>query len=367
MFFIAGLSMADLEIYFKELVDGKRRGLADRLLLAFLTALSFFYALIMRLRSAIYASGIFPVRRLARPVISVGNIAVGGTGKTPTVAALARYFMARGKRVVVLSRGYGGTLAGKICIVSDGKKLLATAAEAGDEPYLLAASIPGLMVMVGADRYQAGRVAEERLTPDIFILDDGFQHLRLQRDLNILLLDSRKPFSNGSTFPAGLLREPKSALERADLVIFTRYTDGNQLQVAQAIHKPFCRAVHALTGIVSLPDGPVQPFTALAGKSVMAFAGIADPAAFFEALEGEGVQLVTTLAFADHVRYEEEEIAALCRLKYASRSACLITTGKDAVKLAPYLDRVGPVYAAVLEVKFLDSGVLEGRLEKLLP
>ena len=99
----------------------------------------------------------------------------------------------------------------------------------------------------------------------------------------------------------------------------------------------------------------------------MAFAGIADPAAFFEALEGEGVQLVTTLAFADHVRYEEEEIAALCRLKYASRSACLITTGKDAVKLAPYLDRVGPVYAAVLEVKFLDSGVLEGRLEKLLP
>jgi len=366
MFFIAGLSMADLEIYFKELVDGKRRGLADRLLLAFLTALSFFYALIMRLRSAIYASGIFPVRRLARPVISVGNIAVGGTGKTPTVAALARYFMARGKRVVVLSRGYGGTLAGKICIVSDGKKLLATAAEAGDEPYLLAASIPGLMVMVGADRYRAGSVAQERLNPDIFILDDGFQHLRLHRDLNVLLLDCKKPFSNGRTFPAGMLREPEAAVKRADLVIFTRCTDGNQQQVAQAIHKPFCRAVHALSGIVPLPDGPVQPFTGLAGMSVMAFAGIADPAAFFDALEGEGVQLVTTLAFADHIHYGEEEIAALCRLKDASRSACMITTGKDAVKLAPYLDRLGPVYAAVLEVRFLDKGVLEGSLEKLL-
>jgi tetraacyldisaccharide 4'-kinase len=358
--------MADLEIYFKELVEGKRTGVADRLLLAFLTALSFFYALIMRLRSAAYASGIFPVRRLARPVISVGNITAGGTGKTPTVALLARYFMARGKRVVVLSRGYGGTLAGKIRIVSDGKTLLATAAEAGDEPYLLAASIPGLMVMVGADRYRAGRLAEERLNPDIFILDDGFQHLRLHRDLNILLLDSRKPFNNGNTFPAGLLRESKSALERADLVIFTRCTDGNQLQFAQAVQKPFCLAVHALTGIVPIPDGPVEPFTALAGKSAMAFAGIADPASFFDALEGEGVQLVTTLAFADHVRYAEEQIAALCRLKDASCSACLITTEKDAVKLAPYLDRLGPVYAAVLEVRFLDKGVLEGCLEKLL-
>lgn len=358
--------MADLETYYKELVTGTRRGIIAQLLLAFLTPFSLIYALLMRLRRATYASGLFPVRCLGKPVISVGNIVAGGTGKTPTVATLAHLLMARGKKVAVLSRGYGGSLAGDIRIVSDGKTLQATAEEAGDEPYLLAASIPGLMVVVGADRYRAGRLAEDRLNPDIFILDDGFQHLRLHRDLNILLLDSRSPFGNGRTFPAGLLREPKSALQRADIVIFTRCVEGDPLNAGVAIDKPCCRASHVLTGVVPLPGGQAQTFAHLAGKKGLAFAGIADPAAFFDALEKEGLSIIATLAFADHAGYGEDEIAAICRLKEASRASYIVTTEKDAVKLASCLDRLGPVYAAALEVRFLDEGVVMTQLEKLL-
>ena len=358
--------MADLENYYRELVAGTRRTIADRLLLAFLTVLSYCYALFMRLRQAAYGIGLFRVYHLHKPVISVGNITAGGTGKTPTVASLARYFLARGKKVAVLSRGYGGTLAGAFRIVSDGKTLTATAEEAGDEPYLLASAIPGLMVIVGADRYRAGRVAEQRLNPDIFILDDGFQHVRLHRDLNLLLLDCKKPFGNGRTFPAGLLREPLSAAKRADLVVLTRCVDGDGPKTDLGLDMPVCRAVHALTGIVALAEGKLLPFSQLAGRKGLAFAGIADPAAFFASLEQEGLTIIATLAFADHAVYGEAEVAALVRLREASRSAYLITTEKDAVKLFPYLARLGAVYTAPLEVRFVDNGVVEARLEKLL-
>ena len=190
---------------------GRRRGVGDRLLVGILAVGAVPYGELLRVRAWAYATGLLPSRRLGRPVISVGNITVGGTGKTPMTALIARYLMGQGKRVAVLSRGYGGTSRGEARIVSDGSKLLLSASEAGDEPYLLAKELPGLMVVIGHDRYEAGRLAERELNPDLFILDDGFQHLRLQRDLNILLLDGRNPFGNGLTLPAGLLREPRSA------------------------------------------------------------------------------------------------------------------------------------------------------------
>ena len=205
-----------------------------------------------------YAAGLLPSRKLPRPVISVGNLTVGGTGKTPTVAMLARHFISRGKRVVVLSRGYGGRQTAwggggfhwKLA-------LLLSPEEAGDEPYLLASTVPGLAVVVGADRYRAGLLAMEQLKPDIFILDDGYQHLRLKRDLNILLLDSRHPFGNGRMLPAGLLREPQSAAERADLIMYTRCSDGEEIN--HFPEKPSCRAFHHLTGITSSPGTERPP------------------------------------------------------------------------------------------------------------
>lgn len=353
----------DFAHYFRELWDGTRRGTGDRLLLGLLTLLSFPYAFALRLRAAAYAAGLLRSYRLPRPVVAVGNLTVGGTGKTPMVAWLARWFMARGKRVAVLSRGYGGTEEGNIRVVADGRTILLTPAEAGDEPYLLAATVPGLMVVIGTDRYRAGSVALEQLNPDVFILDDGFQHLSLERDLNLLLLDCRKPFGNGRTLPAGVLREPVAAAGRADLVVYTRCDGGPPGQVAG---KPCCAASHRLTGVMPLPGGEAQPFTSLVARRGLAFAGIADPSAFFDALEREGVRLLATLAFPDHCHYGEEEIAALCRLREASRADYLITTGKDAVKLLPHLARLGTVYAAGLEMAFAEPAALETALEKLL-
>jgi tetraacyldisaccharide 4'-kinase len=304
--------------YLRDLWDGKRQGVRDRLLLSLLTILSYPYGLALRLRAAAYAAGLCRSHRLPRPVVAVGNLTVGGTGKTPMVAWLARWFMERGKRVAVLSRGYGGSLEGEVRIVADGRTILLSPGEAGDEPYLLATSLPGLMVVIGADRYRAGLLALERLNPDIFILDDGYQHLRLKRDLNLLLLDCGKPFGNGLTLPAGILREPVPAAERADLVIYTRC---GSTEPARITGKPWLDASHRLTGALSLAGGEPQPFGSLSKLRGMAFAGIAEPAGFFDSLEREGVRLFATLAFPDHCSYAEEEIGAICRLPGRMRSS----------------------------------------------
>lgn len=346
-------------------MDGKRAGWKDRLALAGLRLASLPYALALRLRALGYATGLIPSHRLPRPVISVGNVTLGGTGKTPTVAWLASYLIGRGKRVAVLSRGYGGSAEGQLRIVSDGENLLVGPEEAGDEPCLLARKVPGLMVVTGADRYRAGLLALKELNPDLFILDDGFQHLRLKRDLNLLLLDCSRPFGNDRVLPAGYLREPKSAVGRADLVLFTRCRPEGAPRLAN-LEKPVCRSLHRLNGCVPLQGGEPLAFSDLKGERCMAFAGIADPAGFFDSLEKEGVQLVTTLAFSDHICYGDAEIAAVLRLKKASRSAFMVTTEKDAVKLAPFMDQLGTVYVAQLDLELLDAPLLQEMLDRLL-
>jgi len=351
------------EEFFRQLWDGKRNGPADRLFLNLLKPLSVPYAQALRLRAEAYEAGLFRSFHLPKPVISVGNLTVGGTGKTPMVVYLARWFMERGKRVTVLSRGYGGSRQGKVSIVADWDTIQLTPAEAGDEPYLLACSVPGLSVVIGADRYRAGLLALERLDPDILILDDGFQHQRLKRDLNLLLLDCGKPFGNGWTLPAGTLREPVTAVQRADLVIFTRCNDRNPPHVTG---KPSCSASHRLTVALPLAGGEPLPFRALQGLRGLAFAGIAQPAPFFASLEGEGLHISATLAFPDHCNYGEPEMVALCRLKETCRADYMITTGKDAVKLVSFAERLGRVYAAGLELRFADAGPLTAALGKLL-
>jgi tetraacyldisaccharide 4'-kinase len=355
--------MAAAERYFRDLLEGKRRGIADRMIFGLLIICSLPYGLIIRLRAKAYELGIFTTHTLARPVISVGNLTVGGTGKTPTVAMLARHFIVRGKRVAVLSRGYGGSLSGREEIVSDGGTMFLTAAEAGDEPYLLASSVPGLAVVVGADRYRAGLLAMERLSPDIFILDDGFQHLRLKRDLNILLLDNRLPFGNNRVLPAGLLREPRSAGERADFIIYTRSNEGGETD--HFPDKPTCRAFHHLAGI-SLNSGELRPFTDLKGLAGVAFAGIADPAPFFRDLKDEGLNMAATIPFPDHCRYGEEDIARIMGAVAASGADYLITTAKDAVKLGGCRHKLSNLYTAELEMWVADPGPLVAHLEKLL-
>jgi tetraacyldisaccharide 4'-kinase len=358
-------SRVKAEIYYRQLVSGERQGFADRLLLKFLELLSIMYTLVMRWRAVAYACGVLPIKRLPVPVISVGNITMGGTGKTPTVLMLTRELMARGLSVAVLTRGYGGSLEGETRVVSDGKTLLLTPAEAGDEPCLLASSLPGLMVIMGSDRYSAGKLALSGFTPDCFILDDGFQHQRLARDLDIVLLDSSSPFGNGRTVPAGFLREPLSALKRAGLVIFTRCEPGATLPEKLPVEVNQCCSSHMLTGYTPLRGGDLHPFTGLDGRRIIAFCGIAAPASFFEALELCGVKLVSTLAFPDHTEYGPKEMEALGRLKRQFRADCFITTAKDAVKLAPYDGIIGDCFVAQLELCLHDPGILSAALDKL--
>jgi tetraacyldisaccharide 4'-kinase len=356
--------VVDLAHYFQDLVSGKRQGAADRLLLASLKLVSHLYALILSVRALAYRLGALPSRKLPRPVISVGNITLGGTGKTPMTARLAADLIGRGLRVAVLSRGYGGTANGALRIVSDGSQILLSPEESGDEPYLLARKVPGLMVVIGADRHQAGLLALKELQPDIFILDDGFQHLRLKRDLDLLLLDAAKPFANGYTLPAGFLRERISACRRADLVVYTRSAQAGAPNLFP--DKPSLWTSHALSGMVPVSGGETIGLQALQGKRITAFSGIANPASFFDLLESCGVRLTATLSFADHTRYGDQEVAAICRLKTASRSTVLITTEKDAVKLAPHAEKLGACFAVLLEMECADLGVLDTALEKLL-
>jgi tetraacyldisaccharide 4'-kinase len=353
------------EHYYRELVNGSRSGAGDRLLLLLLRCCSFPYALFMQLRAMAYRIGLIRSYRLPKPVVSVGNLAAGGTGKTPMTAWIAAYLIRRGRKVAVLTRGYGGRLEGTVAVVADGRQRLLLPEDAGDEPCLLADLVPGLIVVMGSDRYQAGLLALEKFNPDFFILDDGFQHLRLQRDLDILLLDASRPLGNGYTFPAGFLRESFSAVRRAAIVVFTRCASGQQPLPDIPHGVPAIRANHRLTGCRSVDSGVVRKFDELDGLKGLAFAGIADPEAFFASLEAAGLHLTATLSFPDHSVYGDEEAAALAGLRRSSRADYLITTAKDAVKLASAGCGDFPFYIADLEMVFHDELPLRKELDKL--
>jgi tetraacyldisaccharide 4'-kinase len=319
--------------YWRGMASGTRVDAGSRLLRTCLVPASLVYALVQGVRTGLYRRGILGTCRLPRPVVSIGNIAAGGTGKTPVTALVARLLMARGARVAVLSRGYGGSLEGETAIVSDGRQPVLSADQCGDEPFLLAESVPGLIVVIGTDRYAAGRLAMERCNPDIFLLDDGFQHLRLHRDLNILLLDCCRPFGNGWTLPAGLLRETRQAAERADLVVLTRCPEG-ATPLSPVPDRPCCHARHELGDLLPLTGGETLRIESLRDRAVVAFSGIAEPQAFEDGLRGLGVRVIASLRFPDHCEYSAERLAEVEGLLQTSGADYAITTEKDGVKLA---------------------------------
>jgi tetraacyldisaccharide 4'-kinase len=303
--------------------------------LFFLTPFARLYSFALQLRVQLYKFGIMKTYFLPRPVVSIGNITVGGTGKTPVTAFIARKLLAQGFRVAVLSRGYGGSLEGQTCVVSDGNTIMLSASESGDEPYLLASTVPGLMVVIGTDRYAAGQLAMQQLSPDIFLLDDGFQHLRLHRDLNILLLDFSRPFGNNLTLPAGILREPASAVSRADLVIFTRVPDGATIR-ADTRGIPVSVSCHTIVDLLPLSSQTPVSFSHCKGNKVLAFAGIADSDSFFNELRKQGLNLVHCISFPDHVDYNKERYNEIAEAVRASGADILVTTEKDGVKLSGF-------------------------------
>lgn len=276
------------------------------------------YRFLVGARDTLYANGVLQTYRLNHPVISVGNITVGGTGKTPLVILLAEKFRDEGFRPVVLSRGYKRKSAG-IVVVSAGNGPLVPWHVAGDEPYLIAKRVKGASVVVGADRYSAGRVAEQQDLGNLFILDDGFQHRRLHRNVDLVTIDPTEWMAGEKLFPYGRWREPQEALERADAAIVQATPEGiSELPI------PTFHIETVFNGIYK--GGEPFRLESLKNRSVTAFAGIAKPHRFFAALEGLGVPLSKRVGFRDHHTYNRNDIHSL-------GGEFQITTEKDAVKL----------------------------------
>jgi tetraacyldisaccharide 4'-kinase len=268
-------------------------------------------------------------QRLTRPVISIGNLAVGGSGKTPFTRWLASRLVAAGQHPSILSRGYRRQVsADEVVIVSDGARVLVDLARAGDEPLMLAETVPGARVLVCADRYRAGQLAESSLGCTVHLLDDGFQHLRLERDVNLLLLDARDVADR--VMPAGRLREPLDAARSADALLWTGDADAREVADRLGIAVSFDLRRDA-GAIVAAGAGraPVR------GSGVLALAGIARPHRFFDELAAAGLDVRARIAFRDHHPYTAEDVRRIHRALGTSGAEVVVTTEKDLVRLRP--------------------------------
>jgi tetraacyldisaccharide 4'-kinase len=290
-------------------------------------------------REAAYGRGWLTRGRLPCAVVSVGNLTVGGTGKTPAVEMVARWLTDDGHRVAIVSRGYGRRPGAPVELVSDGGAPRLPAERAGDEPLLLARRLPGVAVVVGADRLLAGQWTVAHVRPDVVLLDDGFQQRRLLKDVEIVCLDARAPWGPGGLLPRGTLREPPSALARAHLLIATRADARRNLAglLEEIRHyagpAPCLAADYAVEGLEDLGSGALHPASALEGRGVLAFAGIAAPERLAETLTAQGAIVRDVVAFPDHHAYEPRDLEAVAQRARAVGASLLVTTEKDAVRL----------------------------------
>ncbi len=340
-----------------------------------LSPLSALYGAAIRARLALYRRGALATRQIDAPVISVGNITTGGTGKTPHVAWLAHRLAEMGQRVCVLTRGYGRANPAQQVIVSDGTRLLAGAREGGDEPRLLAELLEGKAAVISnADRAAAARWAREHLQSSVFILDDGFQHLSIARDLNLVLIDATNPWGGGHLLPRGRLREPLQGLARADALIITRADLAGKLEElrAEAQHVSSGRTVllsrTRTVGVrqlcEDLEDDEEDAVVNSLQQPVAAFCAIGNPLAFFAHLRGDGYTLAHTKSFTDHHVYTQSDIDGLIveAGKHGSRS--LVTTAKDAVKLEGLRFDL-PCYVIEIDVSFDEEEKMKRMLSGL--
>ncbi|MBU1709806.1 MAG: tetraacyldisaccharide 4'-kinase [Proteobacteria bacterium] len=300
-----------------------------------------FYSSLMAIRALLYKQGILKSQKLVVPVISIGNLTMGGTGKTPMVVYISKLVHAMGLKPLVVSRGYGGLASDLVNIVSDGVKIRLSASQAGDEPRLLAESLPGVPVLTGKQRAVVGQYAVTHFKPEVIILDDGFQHLALQRDIDLVLMRADSPFGNGHVFPGGDLREPMSALSRAHAFIVT----GNEekLDVPPELDektrnrrlpaRPLFLTSYRIVEIVDSKGNQPVLLEAVLKMPLYGFCGIANPQSFWISLQNEGFQIVGFKAFMDHHSYRLEDFKQLAAQAMKNQAKALITTEKDLVKL----------------------------------
>lgn len=343
---------------FRDLVSGRRRGATAAVLRAVLRGAEVGYAAAMRSRNYLYDRGSFRVERVDVPVISVGNITLGGTGKTPMVEWLARWYRGRGVRVALVSRGYGAEQGG-----------------ANDEALELEERLPDVPHVQNADRVAASKMAIEEFESQLILLDDGFQHRRLARDLDIVLIDALEPFGFEHVFPRGTLREPLGSLSRAQIVALSRadVVDASQRAAIRARVEHYAADAlwieleHRPQRLVAA-DGRYEPVETLAGRRVAAFCGIGNPAGFQHTLSRVGADVVDLREFPDHHAYSREDVEGLAIWTDALNVDTVVCTAKDLVKLR--LDRLGGSQLSALAIELaITHGreQLEARLEELLP
>lgn len=329
----------------------ERKGVFASLLRPILLILSGIYYLGLEIIQLLYHLKILKRVKLKARVISVGNLTVGGTGKTPAVEKIAGFLQEKGKKVAILSRGYKGKIQNskikiqsyrsQVAVVTDGKKILLSAKEAGDEPYLLAQNLSGVPIVVGKDRIASGNYCLNHFNSEVFILDDGFQYQRLKRDLDILLIDSLNPFGNGYFLPRGILREPLKSLKRADLFILARTDqDANIEALKEKIRRinpfaPILESIHAPCYLEDVKSKKIFNLEFIENKEVLALSSIAHPESFERTLKDLKAIIMKRLRYPDHYPYIKEDLKEIIS---KARGCLIITTQKDGVRLEPLVE-----------------------------
>ncbi len=335
--------------------------------------LALFYWGVVFWRNLFYTIGFFVIRRVPALTISVGNLSVGGTGKTPAVIYIARLLSSKKLKVVIVSRGYRRKSSGTL-VVSDGRKIKAGWKMSGDEPFLIARKLFGVPIVVDENRYRGSLYAVEKFSADIILLDDAFQHRSLERDIDIVLLNSNDPPEAYKLIPYGKLREPWFHLRRADIIFWSKTNlvepDPNiRRKVLQSNVPAYFSKMENHNQLVSM-NGKEIPTRTVKGKKAFIFCGVGDPISFKRSVENTGVKIVGFKIFEDHHNYNKEELKEILLLSDKNGADYLITTEKDIVKINNWISTDAALFS--LEINFIPSKegnraliqLIEGLLEK---
>ncbi|HQY05802.1 MAG TPA: tetraacyldisaccharide 4'-kinase [Lacunisphaera sp.] len=363
----------EFEQFAIDVIMGRREGTGAALFGAFLQLCSYLFSGIVQLRLWLYRNRILRDQPLGCLVVVVGNLTVGGTGKTPVVEMFAKALRDRGRKVAILSRGYKSkapplwqkwwfwlnhTTEPPPRIVSDGQQVLLDSEVAGDEPFMLARNLPGVVVLVDKNRVKAGAFAIKRFGCDTLVLDDGFQYLPLKGRLNLLLVDKTNPFGNGHLLPRGILREPVKHLKRASYVFLTKSKGVRDEELEAMIQKfnptaEIIECAHKPQYLQRIDSAERLPLTALAGRKIGALSGIAAPESFEAFLRETGAKLVYTRRFLDHYRFTHDDLGEVFSEAEDAGVEIMVTTEKDAVRIAASEKFPMPCYFLRLEIEIL--------------